>query len=445
MLLTGSKPIVATALAAIFSVLGAGAENLVWAFQIGFVGSTLLGVIAIHLAVTGTATWRRTAILATLILASMATSGVGLAYLIVVPLLLAWRQRRHALTAFSVPFLVYVMWYAMYGHALDYPPAASVTLALTIGAFVAFGLTATLTGYFGFNATTLDVSLIVGVPFLAALALACRDWMTCRTLARRVPVAMCVGAVFFFGTAALARGGLGLGVAASSRYMYVAIALLLPGLALLISGSTDRHPKLIRAIVPVAIAIAVSNIFQLFTYAAQNRQENDGSRRVLVAATDLVRSNSPIFTGQLPEPLLAPDLSTTDLRSRQLDPAFAGVNPDGSDRLTASLNLQIRVTPVAHVGTLSACRTPPRQELTIPTNQGTAPSFVVGADAPIALTLHSAGLTSAQRVIELSKGTYVINSLRTPADLTIESASPGSLSECQGHSGPTLNLDPPRK
>ena len=438
MLVTGSKPIVATALAAIFSVLGAAAEDMVWAFQIGFVGSTLLGISAVYLAVTGTANWRKTAVLACLTLASLATSGVGLAFLIIVPLLLAWRQWRYAITAFGLPLLVYVMWYAMYGSWLTHPPSASETLPLTVGAFVALGLVTALTGYFGFETTTLGFFLIIGVLILAALTLACRDWMANRTLARRIPVAMCVGAVVFFGTAALARGGVGLKIATSSRYVYVAMALLIPGLALLISSGVDRHPKLISAVVPIAMVIAVSNIFQLFTYAAQNRQDTDTSRRVLVAAADLVRSNGPVFVSQLPEPLLAPDLSTTDLTSRYLDPAFAGVYPGRSDRLTASLNLQIRVNPVPHTSTLPACRTTFRQRITIPTSHGTAPRFVVSADASIAFTLHSAGLTSAPRLIDLSKGTYVINSLRAAADLTIEPTSPASLSECQGPSGPAL-------
>ena len=438
MLVTGSKPVVATALAAIFSVLGAAAEDLVWAFQIGFVGSTLLGISAVYLAVTGTANWRRTAVLASLILASLATSGVGLAYLIVVPLLLAWRQWRHAITAFGLPLMVYVVWYAMYGHSLTHPPSASVTLPLTVGAFVALGLVAALTGYFGFETAPLGFSLIIGVPILAALTLACRDWIANRTQARLIPVAMCAGAVVFFGTAALARGGLGFEFATASRYVYVAMALLIPGLALLISSGVDRHPKLIRAVVPIAMALAVSNMFQLFTYATHIRQDTDASRRVLVAAADLVRSNGPIFVGQLPEPLLAPDLSTTDLTSRYLDPAFAGVYPGRSDRLTASLNLQIRVTPVAHTGRRPACHAVVRQRITIPTSHRTNPRLVVNADAVIALTLHSAGLTSARRLIDLSKGTYEINSLRTAADLTIEPVSPAPLSECQEPSGPAL-------
>lgn len=426
MLVTGSKPIVATALAAVFSVLGAGAEDLLWAFQIGFVGSTLLGVGAVCLTVTGTGSWHRIGVIAFLITASFATSGVGLAYLIVVPLVLVQRVRRNAVLIFCLPLLVYVGWYATYGSSLTHAARATATLPLLVGAFIVVGLAAVLTRYFGFP-DNLTCLLVVGVPILAGLALACRDWWTDRTLALRTPVAMSAGAVIFFGTVGLARAGLGLGSATSSRYIYVAGALLLPAIALLISRGVDRHAQLMKAVVPVVVAMAVSNVFQLFAYARDTRDENNSSRGVLVAASDLVRSNSPIFTGQLPEPHLAPDLTTKDLGSRHLDPAFEGVIPGRPDRLTASLNLQIRVAPTQGTDTASSCRRAREQRITIPTSRGTAPRFVLNADASVAFTLLGPGAHSAERVIVLPKGVYKINSLREAADLTIESKSPTSL------------------
>lgn len=426
MLVTGSKPIVATALAAVFSVLGAAAENLIWAFQISFVGSTLLGVTAVYLAVTGTANWRMTAALAGLTLASLATSGVGLAYLIVVPLVLAWRQRTYAAAAFVLPLLVYLTWYAVYGHTLAHPPNTA-TPPLTVAVFVILGLAAALTGYFGFEMNNPVGFLAVGVPILVWLTLACRGWIANRTPSGRTLAAMTVGAVSFVATAALARGGLGLGIATSARYIYVSIALLLPGVALIISNGADRHPLLMRAIVPVAIAMAVSNIFQLFAYAAQTRDDNNASRRVLVAASDLVRNRSSIFVDQLPEPLLAPDLTTMDLRSRYLDPAFAGISPGHSDRLTASLNLQIRVAPVRDTGTASMCRPTLEQGITVPVRRQTDSRFVMNAEALVAFTLQEAGSHSAQRMIDLPKGNYAISSRRDDGDLAIKSTPSASL------------------
>ena len=44
----GADPWVATALATLFAFLGAGAEDLVWAFQIGFLSSLLFGLLAME-------------------------------------------------------------------------------------------------------------------------------------------------------------------------------------------------------------------------------------------------------------------------------------------------------------------------------------------------------------------------------------------------------------
>lgn len=432
MLVTGSKPVVATVLAAVFSVIGAAAEDLVWAFQIGFVGSTLLGVTAVYLALTGSVTWRKSGVLTAVTLGSLATSGVGLAYLIVVPSVYAWRRRRHAAVVFCLPLLVYATWYTTYSASFIHAPHVSATLPVMVGAFVVLGLTAALTRYLGFENTAASF-LVVGVPLLAALTLACRSWWADRTLVGRTQCAMCVGAVAFFSTVGMARAGLGPSFATTARYVYVAIALLLPSLALLISRGCDRHPRLINAVVPVAVAMAVSNGFQLFAYAAETRHDNDSSRRVLVAAAELVRSNIPIFINQQPEPNLAPDLTTTDLVSRHLDPAFAGVSPGHSDLLAASLNLQIRVAPVHDAGMAATCRTTREHRITLPTGRETVPTFMVTEKASLTLTIHEAGSHYAQRVLVLPKGTYMVSSLRDAGDLTIESNSPASLlARCQG-------------
>lgn len=46
----GVNPWLANALALLFALIGAGAEDLAWAFQIGFVGSVMLGLLAIEVA-----------------------------------------------------------------------------------------------------------------------------------------------------------------------------------------------------------------------------------------------------------------------------------------------------------------------------------------------------------------------------------------------------------
>jgi hypothetical protein len=180
-------------------------------------------------------------------------------------------------------------------------------------------------------------------------------------------------------------------------------------------------------VLPLAIAIAASNIFQLMTYATETRQDNDASRRVIVAGSDLVRSGSPIFAAQLPEPLLAPDLTTNDLRSRRLDSAFRDVMPTPVDRLTASLNLQIRVAQDRDAVTSSTCRPVHTRQITVLTSRGTTPTFEVSVDSTATFTLQERGSGSARRMIDLVHGTYQISSVREAAVLTIETKSPSSL------------------
>src|ERR1035437_9848653 len=112
-----------------------------------------------------------------------ASVGVGSywPYLGVVPLVLAWRRRRYAVAAFGLPLLVYIMWHAHYGSSFEYPPNGSATVPLIVGAFVVVGLAAALTGYFGFQTTSMVTYLVVGLPILAGIVLACRALIANRT------------------------------------------------------------------------------------------------------------------------------------------------------------------------------------------------------------------------------------------------------------------------
>ena len=173
--------------------------------------------------------------------------------------------------------------------------------------------------------------------------------------------------------------------------------------------------------------MAVSNIIQLMAYAAETRQNSTASLRVLTAASELVSRNTALFSDQLPEPALAPDLTTTDLRSRRLDVAFQDGIPAPRDHLTASLNLQIKIALHRVTGTTPTCSSSPARQITVPVSRHTAPKFTVTADSPVAFTLNDAGLRSGQRVIMLTKGTYIIHSKRTGGELTLDSSSPSSL------------------
>ena len=77
MLRVGVTPFVATGLAAVFIVLGSGNANIVWAFQIGFVGSMVLGWLMVLSACT--VRWNPWRLVGTWVLgvAALMCSGTG--------------------------------------------------------------------------------------------------------------------------------------------------------------------------------------------------------------------------------------------------------------------------------------------------------------------------------------------------------------------------------
>ena len=132
----GADPWVATALATLFAFLGAGAEDLVWAFQIGFLSSLLFGLLAMEVAegapaqgeapyllaplwprrLTSARPLVRDATAAGLALAALMCSTVGVASCVALAVLLLGRSGwRRAFRALVVPLCAYGIWFAFAG------------------------------------------------------------------------------------------------------------------------------------------------------------------------------------------------------------------------------------------------------------------------------------------------------------------------------------------
>src|SRR5262245_34184344 len=107
-------PLVATILAVPLLVLGSGAENLLWAFQTGFVGSVVFGVWALFFVERP----RRhaAAITSLLLLASLASSGMGVFFLVAVAgRALLDPSLRSRVSAVVPPLAVYGLWFLTLG------------------------------------------------------------------------------------------------------------------------------------------------------------------------------------------------------------------------------------------------------------------------------------------------------------------------------------------
>ncbi|HUZ86451.1 MAG TPA: hypothetical protein VNF26_05820 [Candidatus Baltobacterales bacterium] len=222
---------IALACAALLLVLGAGWEDLLWAFQLAFVGSVACG-LGLLLAIEGTPGRGRLAIAAILATASMTFSAIGLFFAMVAGarLILARTPRRDLLW-FAPVVLAFGAWYLAFGrHGTPTVPPPSAANVLVLPAYIAWGLAGGVAGLIG---VTGQASFVVLLPALAAVAF---SWW--RERPDPLAAASAVGLVAFYGLTGLTRAQLGVEQSASGRYVYVGAVLWL----ILLASLAPRLP-----------------------------------------------------------------------------------------------------------------------------------------------------------------------------------------------------------
>ena len=229
--------------------LGGGFENVYWAFQISFVGSTLLGLLAMDVT-DGAPSHVRAWLVAMLLLASLATSGVGVVLSFAVGIeWLVDRRWRSYVPYLVVPAALYLAWYlafGRYGLSPDRDPL-SIEAVASIPRFVADGL-ATVVG------------LVAGVPPEAGLvvlvavviAVGARHPRRLRS-PRAIGIA---GAVIAqYALAALVRAHLFEGQAEYTRYVYTPAILAIVAAGVLVRGIKRTSAGRKRLFTTVGLAV----------------------------------------------------------------------------------------------------------------------------------------------------------------------------------------------
>lgn len=309
MLRAGAAPLTATALATLAALLGAGAENLLWAFQMGFVGSLTAGVGAVLLADHGGRLGLRDAGAVLLCLVALACSGVGVAMTAAVTLVVLLRGRgwRAAALVTALPAAAYLAWYLALGRDSTAQPAPPLP-PLGLGAVPRFafdGLAHALgeaTGLRGGGAVLLLGLVVVLVRRPALLQ------------GRTAAAAACAGgATAFFVLAGSSRVAFGLEQARVSRYVYVGALLLLPLAALALDVVLERLRRPVLAVVPLVGCLVVVNVAALYDAADRTRPREQGIRAVVLASAELVEGPREVL-GFKPDPELSTDLTVNGLR-----------------------------------------------------------------------------------------------------------------------------------
>ena len=142
---TRVHPVVAASMAAVLMLPGPAWQDLLWPFQIGFLGSVAGGIAAINL-LDRPGRWSRLAAWACLLL-SVASSDVGVAFVVAVTLQLAWHRRTwRDLWVPLVPGALWAGWYLSKGRSGSplYPTSVLHSLptatAITAGSIIGLGV-----------------------------------------------------------------------------------------------------------------------------------------------------------------------------------------------------------------------------------------------------------------------------------------------------------------
>ena len=231
----------ATLLAIAFGVIGVGSQDLTSAFQLTFVGSVAFGMLAID-AIETDRTW-----LAPLwLIASLMCSDIGIPMVVACGLVaLVQRRFREAAIAVGPPGFVFLIWYL----AIGYHGASSDSTKLELGGlsnYVWTGLTSSFSGF-------LDAPHFVGLLIAVLLGVAAIVY-------RNAPAALAVSVLPLYAFIGLGRLPAGVGQSTASRYSYVAVAMVLPLIGLLLTRLariTYLRPLVVAAL-GLLIAVNVS-------------------------------------------------------------------------------------------------------------------------------------------------------------------------------------------
>ena len=245
--------------------LGSGADDLFWAFQIGFVFSAAAGVWALVLVRSGA---QRDAILsAVLLTASVASSGVGLCFLAAaaVEATLTTDLRRSVIVAVPAS-LAYVLWFTSFRAQVGIEPStvAGFQNASSVPGYILMGIAHTVGSATGLGDILGFVTCLLGIALLVTLA------------RHRKPIppmfiAGTVGLLTLYLLIAILR--VGIASPEQSRYVYPGTVLLfvaLSGLAESVRSHVTGRRRL--PILAITVLAFLTNASQLVVESSQFRE-----------------------------------------------------------------------------------------------------------------------------------------------------------------------------
>jgi hypothetical protein len=340
----GVRPWLATAAAAVFVLFGPGETNILWAFQVGLVGSLAFGLTHLILADHDGPFDRRDWLGLLAGLLALMCSGVGTTMVFVVGVATLLRRGWRVAALHTAPLAAVYGVYVAVEHP-DLSPFGRPS-ATAVWRWVRSAETGTFhaVGHFPVLAAALAVLLVTGFVVAAR-----SDPHALRRRAA-LPGALLVGGLAFAVSAAFGRWVFGAEFARSSRYLHLGAAFTLPALAFAAEAVARRW----RATVPLLVVLFVAPIpwniaaFGSAFFFSQKAILTDAVR--VPFATQVPRSSHPVN-----DPFL-----TSVTMGFLLDAQRAGRMPDRQTPVPAfrvnELKVRLGVHQTRTPNEASACR-----------------------------------------------------------------------------------------
>jgi hypothetical protein len=356
----GVRPWTATIVASVFVLFGPGEENIVWAFQVAFVGAIMFGLVHLILSDHDGPIDRRDWFGLLAGAASLMCSGVSLVLIAVVGLAVLVRRGWKPAVFHTVPLgALYAVWFlASEPGGIDNPYGRGVT-ARELTRFLWSGARGAFEAIGAFR----PIAILIAAVLVVGLALSFHQHGRAGLRHTIAPIALLAGGALFLIGTGYTRWFVTPVADSQSRYLYTLAAFMLPALAVAVDTVGRRWRVATPALLALFLVGIVANVDDFgarapFTEGFHDRQQqlvralahDDLAQRVPAR----VRPNPWFTIGWLRDTAAAGDA-----------PAAATTPPE----IARQLPLLLGVTQLSAAPPRSNCRTIP-DGITLEPTQG---------------------------------------------------------------------------
>jgi hypothetical protein len=346
------------ALAAGALVLFAGRtnENMIWAFEIAFVGSVLCGLIALW-AIQDLADRRRVVLTAAMLVLGTLFSSLGLPFAAGVAAELAWQRRWKLLWVPAVAVVIYGAWYFGYGVDAETTRAGPIDAAW-------WGLRCAVAGL----AAVFGLPQAWGWPLLAAFG-GFAAWRLPRTGVSPRIACLAVLGIVYWGLVGMGRAAdIPVFAPSTSRYLLVGIVVYVLLACELLVGIEIKRPQVVAIATTLVVAVSALLGFADMTDDANARRQAVSVTNAELTALELGAKRARrdyIVDGLLaPEILAGPYLDSARDAAKSDIPETSPKARTGADRVLREVAVILDDVPAA--AAFSSCRrVPADQEIAV--------------------------------------------------------------------------------